>query len=133
MSGTQSKGKTVAFWILSVLLGVVFLIAGAGKFAGGQAGVEAFAKWGYPVWLLWFTGAVELAAGILILIPKTRFYGAALAAGTMVGAALTHARAAEYSQMPPSMVLGALAAVLAWTHRPAWLLRGGASEARPAA
>ncbi|HLL51921.1 MAG TPA: DoxX family protein [Myxococcaceae bacterium] len=133
MSGTQSKRKTVAFRILSILLGVAFIVFGGGKFAGGQQVVDNFAKWGYPAWFRWFTGGVELAAGILILIPKTRFYGAALAAGTMVGAVLTHVRAGEYPQVVLPLVLGTLAAVLAWTHRPTWLLRGGASATPPAA
>jgi uncharacterized membrane protein YphA (DoxX/SURF4 family) len=133
MSSTQPKWKTVAFWVLSVVLGIAFIGSGVPKILGVQQFVDNFARWGFPRWFLTFTGVVEVVAGVLMLVPKTRFYGAAVAAGTMVGAALTHARAAEYSHMAPPIVLGTLAAVLAWTHRPTWLLRGSATATRPAA
>jgi uncharacterized membrane protein YphA (DoxX/SURF4 family) len=133
MNSTQPKWKTVAFWVLSILLGIAFNNAGVAKLQGGQQYVDNFAHWGFPRWFLTFTGVVEVVAGVLMLVPKTRFYGAALAAGTMVGAVLTHVRAGEYPQTLPALVLGTLAAVLAWTHRPAWLLRGIADAARPAA
>ncbi len=132
MSTTQPKWKTVTFWILSILLAFAFIGAGVPKIQGGQQFVDNFAKWGFPRWFLTFTGVVEVVAGLLLVVPKTRFYGAALAAGTMVGAVLTHLRAGEGPQAIPAAVLFTLSAIVAWNHRPAWLLGGSGPQAKAA-
>ena len=45
--------------LISVLLGAAFLAAGASKLAAIPMQVDAFARWGYPPWFLYVTGAIE--------------------------------------------------------------------------
>jgi uncharacterized membrane protein YphA (DoxX/SURF4 family) len=52
---------------------------------GEWLGLELFKEYGAV-----FIGAVELIASILLLIPKTRVYGAVVALGTMAGAIFFH-------------------------------------------
>lgn len=121
MSEQPTKGKATTFWVLSILMGLSFLAAGAAKFAGVEQIVQNFQRWGYPAWFRWLVGVAELAAGVAILIPRTRFYGAALAVGLMVGGLGTHLRAGEVAESVPALVLGVICAILAWSYRPAFL------------
>ena len=68
-------------------------------------------------------GGVETVALLLILLPRTRALGAAIAAGTMAGALFSHVTVLGFSgnaaaEMWP-LALSALvaAAVVAWIHR----------------
>jgi putative oxidoreductase len=115
---TKSKGGQIAVWVLTALLALMFLFAGAFKLSGAQTAVNNFAKWGYPDWFRVVTGIIEVTAAILVLVPRTSFYGAALILATMVGAVLTHAMHAETGNIPLPLSLFALAAVLAYVRRP---------------
>ena len=104
--------------IISVLLGLAFLGAGGTKLAGMEPHVEHFAHWGYPSWFMYVTGLFELTAAVLLLVPGTRLYGAALLMCVMIGAAITHLRAGEMDQLPVPIFILLLAAFLAWASRP---------------
>lgn len=107
-----------AVTIFSVLLGIAFLGAGGTKLAGMETHVEHFAGWGYPNWFMYVTGLFEVTAGILLLVPKTRLYGAGLLMAVMIGAAITHLRAGEMARLPVPIVILLLAVFLAWASRP---------------
>ena len=115
---TQGRGKQVAEWVLSGLLALMFFFAGGFKLSGAQTAIDNFAKWGYPDWFRIVTGVIEVAAAVLVLVPRTSFYGAGLIVATMVGAVLTHATHAETRNIPPPLVLFVLAAILAYLRRP---------------
>ncbi len=117
----MSKGKNIALWIMSVLLGLAFLGAGGSKLGGVEMHVDNFARWGYPSWLLYVTGAIELVCAVLVVVPKTRFVGATALVMVMVGGAGTHVMAGELAQLVPNLVLGGMAAFIALTLRPASL------------
>ncbi|HEX2574401.1 MAG TPA: DoxX family protein [Polyangia bacterium] len=119
MSEQPKNGK--ALRVLSLVMGLVFLASGVAKFDLVEQIVQNFARWGYPVWFRYFVGVAELAAGVAILLPSTRFYGAMLATGLMVGGVGTHLRAGEVAESTPALVLGVLCAILAWNYRPAFL------------
>ena len=121
----MANAKNVVATIIAVLLALAFLTAGGTKLAGVQMHFEQFARWGYPSWFVYVVGLVEVAGAILVLIPATRFYGAALLAINMAGAAFTHARAHEWSSLPAPMALLFLAVIVAWYRRPAAGLRSG--------
>jgi uncharacterized membrane protein YphA (DoxX/SURF4 family) len=104
--------------IVSVLLGAMFLFAGGTKLAGLPMHVEHFAHWGYPSWFMYVTGFIETLSAVLVLIPKTRFYGAVLLICTMLGAIATNARANELDRLPVPVVMLALATFTALKHRP---------------
>jgi putative oxidoreductase len=121
MSEQPTKGKSTTFWVLSLLMGLSFLAAGFAKFGGVEQIVQNFIRWGYPVWFRMFVGVAEIVAGTAILIPRTRFYGAALATGLMVGGLGTHLRFGEVAESVPALVLGVICAILAWRDRPMFL------------
>ena len=102
---------------------LMFLFAGGFKLSGAQAAIDNFARWGYPDWFRIFTGVLEVTAAVLVIIPRTSFYGAALIMATMIGAVLTHATHDETRNVPLPLVLFALAALLAYLRRPERLRR----------
>lgn len=104
----------IALWIV---LGGMFIMAGGTKLMGSHSQVEHFAQWGYPLWFLYLTGLIEVAGGICLFIPKAQFYGIVVLSVTMVGAALTHLKAGEFSAFPVPIVLLSLLVTLAWTMR----------------
>src|SRR6476661_8699790 len=88
----SGKGRTVGLWVLRVLLGAAFLAAGGAKLAGVPAMVELFQKVGVGQWFRIVTGLLEVGGGILLLIPRLTFYGAALLLLVMVAARLLELR-----------------------------------------
>ncbi|MEU7631184.1 DoxX family protein [Nocardia sp. NPDC049220] len=113
----------VFLWILQGVVTVAMLAAGAGKL--GQPREKLAPK---MPWVESFTdgqvksiGAVEVLGGLGLVLPAVTDIAPILTpiaavgiALTMLGAALTHARRNEYAQIAPSLVLFALAAVIAW-------------------
>lgn len=97
---------------------VAFVIAGATKLAGAELHKHNFMRWGYPTWTVPLTGVIELVAALLLIFPRTRFFGATLIVCEMIGAIATHARFAEYMMFPLPVVLLALAASAAALNRP---------------
>ncbi len=104
--------------IISVLLGLLFLFAGGTKLAGLPMHMEHFAGWGYPSWFVYVAGFIEAASAVLILIPKTRLYGAILVICTILGAIATLARAGDTAQLPVPVVVLVLAVFTAMKNRP---------------
>ncbi len=117
MTTGRSKKKTIAIWIVSLGLAFAFLGAGGMKLAGAEPLVQNFAKWGLPDWLRYVTGFVEVVAALLLIAPKTRFFGAALILPTMVGAVWIHLAFAEYAGLGAPLILFALAAIVGYTYR----------------
>ena len=118
-SPSQPKWQTYALYVVMGLLTLAFLMAGGTKVMGAEMHVESYARWGYPNWFMYVTGLIEVAAIILMWIPKTRFYGAAILVVTMIGAILTHLVNAEIGAIVAPIILLILAAIVAWFNRPA--------------
>jgi len=118
MKTERPKWQRIALWILSGLLAAAFVLSGGTKLSGPEEMANNFIRWGYPSWFMYVTGAIELVAAVMLLIPRTRFVGAFLLVATMGGAVLTHVVNAEAVHSFPALVLGLLAGVLAYTHRP---------------
>ncbi len=126
----MDRAKTIATWIVSVLLFALFTVgSGLPKVLARADMVENFEHFGYPQWFRSFTGILEVGCGVSLLVPRVAPYAATLLVCTMVGAAYSHLRVDE-SPVIPLVVLGLLAAV-GWARRPAFL-RGGAPAAEPA-
>ncbi|PTL77966.1 DoxX family protein [Vitiosangium sp. GDMCC 1.1324] len=113
----MSKAKKVGLWVLTVLLAFAFLGAGGSKLAGAAPHPESFARWGYPLWFMYVTGATEVVAALLLLVPRTATLGAGLYVGTMVGAVLTHLKAGEASHVGAPLVFLVLAVVVGFARR----------------
>lgn len=60
------------------------------KFTAAPESVYIFSRVGMEPWGRLFVGCLELAASILILIPRTTAYGALIGIGVMTGALFMH-------------------------------------------
>jgi len=114
----STTAKNRAVWGIRILLALAFAAAGAAKIAGVPMLVAEFEAIGFGQWFRYFTGAVELLGAVMLLVPRTGFFGALWLGGTMVGALGTHLFLIGGSPVP-AIVLGALCAVVAYSLRPA--------------
>lgn len=93
--------------ILSVLLGVFFLVTGWLKATGNAHMVKEFQKFNYPQWLRVIAGLIELVAAPLLLIafwwPGLAALGALMVCPVMLGAAWTN-----FVKRPPAFGWGTL-------------------------
>lgn len=101
---------------IKALLTLAFLAAGSAKLLGVEMMVGTFEAIGWGQWFRYLTGGIELAAAVLIWIPGRQAYGAALLVATMAAAVVFHVLVLGPS-LVPALVLGALAAVILYTHR----------------
>jgi putative oxidoreductase len=91
MSISGARVLNLTLWVLQGALVLAFLFFGATKFDPHQMfWIDLFAKVGWGQWFRYFTGALEMVCAVLLMIPKTSTIGAALLAGTMIGAMLAH-------------------------------------------
>jgi putative oxidoreductase len=113
--------KTIVTWVLTLLLAAMFLNAGIRKFFENGGWTWAFNNWGFPVWFRVFTGAVETAAAVLLLIPRTAVYGAAIIIAVMIGAigtvAVTTARMQHTIPAVVSLAVACVVLALRWRAR----------------
>ena len=108
-------------WItctVRVLLALAFFMAGGSKLAGAPAMVATFDKLGFGQWFRYFTGLTEVSGALLLLIPAAGFWGALILLATMLGAVATHLFLLG-GNPTPAIVLGVLAAFVAYRLRPA--------------
>ncbi len=111
--------RKVGVWAVTIFIGLVFLMSGVGKFLQLAAWQERFAtQWGLPGWLALVTGLLEMAAAVLIFMPRTAVYGGSIIAAVMIGATGTHAMAGEFPNIGVTAVLGSMAAFVAWYRCP---------------
>src|SRR3954467_15592665 len=93
--------KTIAFYGLQALVGLVALAAGYAKLTGMGFMAEPFAAIGLGQTFLTVAGVAEILAGLCLLFPRSGVVGAALMAAVMVGtmgASLGHAISARGSE-----------------------------------
>ena len=113
----------LALWIAQLLLTGVFGIAGVMKTTSPIPDLAASLGWpgAIPPALVRFIGAAELAAAIGLVVPAatgiapvlTPLAGAGLVL-IMVLAALFHLSRGEFALLPVNVVLGGIAAFVAW-------------------
>jgi uncharacterized membrane protein YphA (DoxX/SURF4 family) len=110
------RAKTVASWVLQIVLAAAFLVAGAAKLAGVPMMVQVFDQLGVGQWFRIVTGLVEVAGGVALLVPGFAALGAAVLGTTMIGAVFAHIFILP-EPMVPALVLLVLAAVVVWLRR----------------
>jgi uncharacterized membrane protein YphA (DoxX/SURF4 family) len=108
---------TAGLWVLQLGAAVMFLMAGGAKLAGAPDMVGVFEAIGMGQWFRYLTGAIEVGAALMLLVPSLAFYGAALLVPTMLGAIMTHLFILGGSAMPALVLLLAVGTV-AWARRP---------------
>jgi len=112
----RSRAAVIALWVTQVVLALAFLMAGGSKLAGVPAMVSLFGQLGVGQWFRYVTGAIELTAGIALLIPAAAIFGAMLLIPTMIGAIVVNVFVVPASPVAP-LVLLLLAAAVAWARR----------------
>lgn len=111
--------RKVALWSATIFIAAVFLLSAADKVLQPQMWRERFAdEWGLPAWMAALTAVVEIVGAVLILMPRRAVYGGTLLAVLMVGAAGTHAMAGQLGNIAVNVMLGGLAAAVAWYRCP---------------
>jgi putative oxidoreductase len=113
----SGKGRLITLWTLSGVVALAFMAAAGGKLAGAAAMVEAFDKIGLGQWFRYFTGLLEVAAGIGLLIPRYAFHAAVLLALVMVGAIIAHLAVLGGSPVP-AIALLVLSGIIAYLRKP---------------
>ncbi len=86
---TKPTFKDILFWLFSLYYTLMFVDHGWKKFDPEGFWSGAFERWGYPTWFMFFIGFLEVAGGLLILVPKVNGYGAVTLATVMLGAFTT--------------------------------------------
>jgi len=107
--------KLIAFG-LPIALGVVMIGAGVANFVGSASVRESFVRWGYPAGFHRVTGGLEVAAGLLLLIPATSRFGAVGSAAILLAAVVTLIRHRDWGHLPGAVVLTAAAAAAIAIH-----------------
>jgi putative oxidoreductase len=110
------KGANIALWVLQALLALAFVGAASGKLLGKPEMVALFEAVGIGQWFRYVTGLMELTGALLIVVPRTKFFGAALLSMVMVGAVMTHLFILHNAPTAPGVLL-VLAGVVAWARR----------------
>ncbi len=82
--------KKIISWILQITAAVILLQTLYFKFTAQPESVELFTKLGVEPWGRIFTGVIELMAGILLVLPRTKILGALLGICLMAGAIFSH-------------------------------------------
>ena len=103
-------------WLLRGAIAIAFANFGIEKFTD-HSWIGLFRQIGFGQWFRIFTGVVEIAGGVLVLIPWTATAGLALLAATMASATLIWAFI--LGQPANGIITGAfcLGLVLFWLNR----------------
>jgi putative oxidoreductase len=84
------KITTLIYWVARIVAAVIMLQTLYFKFRGAEESVYIFTTVGMEPWGRIGVGVLELIASVLILINRTAWFGAGLAAGVMGGAMAMH-------------------------------------------
>ncbi len=117
LPAVSGKSRLITLWILSGFAALAFIVAGGAKLAGASAMVEVFNKVGLGQWFRYFTGFLEVAAGIGLLISRYAFYAAVALAFVMVGAVIAHITVLGGSPAAPAVLL-LVTGIIAYLRKP---------------
>ena len=86
----NERRTQVLSWIVRLVAAAILLQTLFFKFTGAPESVYIFSRLGMEPLGRYGSGAVELLASILLLLPRTSVFGALLALGVMTGAIGSH-------------------------------------------
>lgn len=118
-----SKGLHVGLWIVQILLAIAFSLAGAMKTTQPIGELTKNLGWPgvVPVALVRLIGAAEFAAALGLLLPAATRIRPALTSAAAIGlvlvmlfAAIFHGQRGEMQALPINLILGFMAAFVAW-------------------
>ena len=86
----SEKSKKITQWVLTGLVGFIFLGSAVGKFTANEEALKMAAGFGLDAGTYTLLGILELICVILFIIPRTGILGTLLLAAYMGGAIATH-------------------------------------------
>jgi uncharacterized membrane protein YphA (DoxX/SURF4 family) len=104
--------------LITPVITLIFVASGGAKLLGLEFELDAFERWGYPVWFMYLTGVIEVAAGLAIWIKPLRFLASVGLNCVMMGAMTTHLVNSEWP------MLGVASAIFLLTLTNTWRLKG---------
>lgn len=114
----ERTGNTMAVRIVSVILAIVFLLAGIPKILGiGTIGLQAASMQGFPAGIRIVTGVCEVVGAIALLVPSLSIIAAIALALLMIPAFVTQRLSGQPGLVVPVLVFLALLFV-AWRRDP---------------
>ena len=112
--------KEVVIWILTIALMLQFGNAGIRKFFEFGGWTRMFHNLGLPDWFRIVIGVLETAAAVLLALPRTAAYGAALIVPIMIGAFTIMVMHGWTRAFPPpiiALVMATIILVARWRQR----------------
>jgi putative oxidoreductase len=101
----------------SVILAVIFFLSGAAKLVGLDFEIQAFERWGYPLWFMYLVGVIEVSGAVVLMIKPLRALAAAGLSLFMIGPVVTHVLHAEWAMMVVALTIMLFAGWVAWQGR----------------
>ena len=114
----NDKTKRILLVAGAIVLAVVFMMFGAGKFIDPAKWIDKFAAWGIPAWFVPVSGALEVAGAVGLLIPVVRGLAGLGLALFMIGAVATHGVHAEIGMIFVAGAILAGSAAVGWQRLP---------------
>jgi uncharacterized membrane protein YphA (DoxX/SURF4 family) len=112
-----AKAKNIIILILAVILALAFFGAGISKLLGADMQIKNLESWGYPLWLRFPIGLIEMVLAIGLVIPgfrKITIYGIFI--WTIV-AIITHVQAGQANMIGGPILFSVLAAIILFLSR----------------
>ena len=132
MGNRRKLAIEVVLWVFSLFLAWVFIRQGMAKFDETSGWARAFRGWHFPVWFRVMIGALEVAAAVLLLTPRTALAGAAIIIVVMLGAMGTHLYWGRPEHMTSEILPLFLASMVALGRRGSFVLRRSGLQTQPA-
>jgi uncharacterized membrane protein YphA (DoxX/SURF4 family) len=120
----KTKGKTIAYWIVTVLLAVSITLSGMGQLMQLGGNIELVKSIGYPLYIMNILGVWKILGVIAIVVPgfpRLKEWAYAGIFFLMTGAALSHVFANDYGDYGFHIILPLFYAALniaSWALRP---------------
>lgn len=114
----MSKGKTIASWIIQVLIAGLFLMMGSQKLMSDPETVANFTRWGMPDKIYLVIGFFEVLGAIGLLIPRVAGLAAVGLILVMGGALFTHLTHNEMGMAMLPLVVMILLGVIVYLRNP---------------
>ena len=121
ISAASFRGRTVAYWVITVVLAFALLSGGAAELAHRRENVEGIMLLGYPAYLVTIIGFWKVLGGITLLAPRFPRLKEWAYAGiffNMTGAAASHAVRGDAAWHVIVTLVFAVLAVASWALRP---------------
>jgi uncharacterized membrane protein YphA (DoxX/SURF4 family) len=121
MSETNSRARTIGYWVTTALVAFAIGSGGAAQLAHMPANVEGMTHLGYPAYLLTILGAWKVAGTVAVLapgLPRLKEWAYAGIFFDLTGAAASHAASGDVVWHIVAPAVLAVLTVASWALRP---------------